>query len=318
MLSEKFVIYKMRGILGIEVPFDDVFFDDSKGIVCSIDSFVGSVDLPPGMNFYNVGWKAVTSGVSDLICKGVSPDIINFSIVLPDNFKKADINRLALGIKSAAAYYRSRIGKCDTNRGEDFVLTICTIGFANFPIPSRNKVNPGDRIVVTDYFGFERFALDILLGNINYYGKFRNVILDRFLNPKINFDMVIWAVKEGFISGSIDSSDGLARSLYEISRESKVKIIIERLPTPNWLIRIFNRLSLDTDKYVLYGGEEYIPILFIHGDLWGEFVKLANRYGFDFIYIGFVKEGDGVYINKEGNLLRVKDAGWDALTGYTL
>lgn len=318
MLKERFVIHRMRSILSNEAPFDDVFFDDLTGIVCSIDSFVGSVDLPPGIKFYDIGWKAVTSGVSDLICKGVLPHIINFSIVLPDRLKQADIDNLALGIKDATTYYRGKIGKGDTNKGKDFVLSICAIGFSDFPIPSRSQVMPGDKIIVTDYFGFERLALDMLLGNVNYRGKFKQIILSRFFTPKINFEPVIWAIRHGFVSGSIDSSDGLARSLYDISIESNAKIIIENLPVPSWLLKLFNKLSLDINKYVFYGGEEYIPILFIRGDLWEYFIRLSDKFGFNFIYIGFVEEGSGVYLHKNGSLIKIKNAGWDALTGYEI
>ena len=55
---------------------DDVFFDKSKRLVISVDTYVEGVHF---VNFQNpdlVIKKIIRSSISDLICKGVKPEIL--------------------------------------------------------------------------------------------------------------------------------------------------------------------------------------------------------------------------------------------------
>ena len=62
-----------------------------------------------------------------------------------------------------------------------------------------------------------------------------------------------------YLSSSIDSSDGLALSLYELAKESNVDLLIhkDKIPIPPELQKFSMMNNLDMDDLIYYGGEEY-------------------------------------------------------------
>lgn len=316
-MDERSIIKKMASILYDGVfKYDDISYDASTGIVASIDTFVASTDMPPGMSYYHAAWKSITGGISDLICKGVLPIMILFSITIPRKINWKVLDSLARGIKEAADYYGIKIGKGDVNKGNELSITISAIGISNGRPPPREEVHPGDKIVVCDVFGYERLALDILTGKIEYQGKLKNKILKRFLTPKINIHKALWPINNGYVRASIDSSDGLVRSLYDLSIAANKKFLIHKLPVSRELINLYRKLSLDVKKYVLYGGEEYIPIFIIKNEKWNVFLQRTKALGYKYVYVGYAMEGRGVYLKINSKEVEVPDYGWDAMLGY--
>jgi thiamine-monophosphate kinase len=57
----------------------------------------------------------------------------------------------------------------------------------------------------------------------------------------------------------MDSSDGLASSLHELSKQSGVNLLIEedKIPIPTKLKKFLSINNLDFHDLVFYGGEEY-------------------------------------------------------------
>ena len=61
-----------------------------------------------------------------------------------------------------------------------------------------------------------------------------------------------------YSSASIDSSDGLAVSLYELASQSKrVDIAVYRIPAVEGLDKFARENGYETDELVFHGGEEY-------------------------------------------------------------
>ncbi|PCN50210.1 hypothetical protein B6U99_05755, partial [Candidatus Geothermarchaeota archaeon ex4572_27] len=230
-LSERDVIRVMGGVLhGGWVVEDDVWFDEGTGLVVSIDALVGGEDVPPGMGPEDVGWRAVTAAVSDLVCKGVAPLVVNVALTLPPGVDNCFLEGLARGLKAACDYYRAAVGKCDVGRGRELVVAISACGYARRRPPPRSGARPGDRVVVAAGFGCERMALEAMLGELRIRESIREELVRRYLRPVVDVEKAVWAVGRGYVSAAIDSSDGLARSLHEISRASGVGIVVRELP----------------------------------------------------------------------------------------
>jgi thiamine-monophosphate kinase len=216
---------------------------------------------------------------------------------------------MANGIRDASSYFRAKIGKGDINTGEELILTVSSTGIANKFI-KRKGAEPGDYIVASDYFGLERLGLDALLGRYVGGKEMINKAKNRFLRPTIDYKKILWCINKGYAKASIDSSDGLAISLYELADLNNAKVIVENIPMYPGLDEFLND-DKQVLEYVFYGGEEYITILVIDGSRWRDFTRESDRYGFSFIKVGRMHSGSGVYLKLDHDEVLLDRRGWD-------
>jgi len=95
-------------------------------------------------------------------------------------------------------------------------------------------------------------------------------------------------------NASIDSSDGLAASLYQVAKSSGVDILLDDLPLHPYMRRLSRE---DAIEATLYGGEEYRGVFFIPRERAGD----AERLGL--IRIGIVLEGKGRVYLGDGSVI---------------
>ncbi|MEM0057052.1 MAG: thiamine-phosphate kinase [Candidatus Geothermarchaeota archaeon] len=272
----------------------------SYELALNIDTFVKSTDAPSKMKPYYIGWKSVVSSLSDLYVKGVKPLALLVSLGLNSTVAK-HIDEVLNGIKDASEYYQVPIAKWDTNKCRDMFISVASIGKINGYVPLRKNAKVGDVVVVSGYFGLEGLGLSILQGEIKVRDpEIRKIAIESFCMPKPNFKKYEDLIKIG-INASIDSSDGLARSLWILSKESFVKIKLFKIPVHPLVEKAITLPELRR-RLALYSGEEYIGIFMVPKDK----AHLAEEYGF--IPIGeAIDKGIGVY-DTEGNL--IEDIGY--------
>ena len=300
-VSEDDIISLFRLMFEDKSSLDDIglFESDDIKLAFNIDTFVKSSDAPSGMDYYYMGWKAVISTISDLYVKGVPPIGLLISIGV-SNEDIDGLNALSKGIKDASHKYKLHVVKWDTNSSKDLFLSIAAFGYAPENIPWRKNLKDGDIIVVSDYFGLEGLGLKIMLGEIQADPYLSKRAIERFCKPAPDFTKYLYIVKKG-VNASTDSSDGLSRALWNLSRSSGKKIILNNLPTHP----LIQKSSLPDDiKYevTLYSGEEYIGVFSISEAM------LEDAVDKGFIIIGRVEgKGVGVY-DSDGKL--ILDRGW--------
>ena len=302
MVTEIEVIKLFRKFFRTQI-YDDVGYirwTDDKFLLFNIDTFVKSTDAPKGMDYYYMGWKSIISSISDIYVKGGIPRYLCISI----NLSKNDVDymdRLAAGIKDATNKYELETVKWDTNKAEDLSITVFSLGISRRHPILRSGAREGDIIVATDYFGLERLGLDIFLNRIHVEDKKLEIkARNRFLKPEIKRTVYKTIFNTLEVHASIDSSDGLARSLWELSRASNKKIKLLNLPV-HPLILNYNFNEEYLAELTLYGGEEYIGIFSVSQDNLSDLPK-------DVVVIAKVMgEGIGVY-NPNNEIIREK--GW--------
>ena len=133
--------------------------------------------------------------------------------------------------------------------------------------------------------------------------------IDSILNPSppIKFGLKL----SRYLSSSIDSSDGLALSLYELAKESNVDMLIykDKIPIPSELQKFSIINNLDLDDLIFYGGEEYHIVGTVAKKNLSK-IKTLKKYGLDFFIIGRAIDGIGkVFVdcsNKQRKLLKNK------------
>src|ERR687893_3060408 len=297
-LDEKQIIDIFANKLGI-TNLDDVAVL-GKGIVIKSDMLVASTDVPRYMQAWQIARKSIVSCVSDLAAKGVRPYAAVISLGLPNNYsiQRPDIEGLAEGFSIASKEFGVKIVGGDTNEAGELVIDCSMIGFSTFKVPTRSGAKPGDYVIVSGAFGFAPAGLVILLQNAaitvsnDINSTFSKHAVKAVLEPcpRQSFGLAL----ARYFSSSIDSSDGLAVSLYELASRSKgVDIIIYTIPSVKGLDRFAQENSLDKHELVFHGGEEYEIVATISPTKIRKAEVAARKAGVGLHVIGRVQKGSG-------------------------
>lgn len=294
-LDEKEIIRIFADRLGIS-ELDDVALI-GRNIVFKADMLVASTDIPPGMAAWQVARKSIVSCASDLAAKGVKPHAALISLGLPKNCTRPYVEGLAKGFSGAAKEFDVKIVGGDTNEAAGLVIDCSMMGFANGRIPSRKGARPGDLVVVSGMFGLPPAGLAILMRKAKAGGTFRKQAADSVLFPvpRLRFGLTL----ARYFSSSIDSSDGLAISLYELAGQSKFNITIDSIPVADGVQQFAQENDIDASELVFHGGEEYEIIATIPKAELRQAEAAATKAKVGMYVIGRVQSGRGdVFVDR--------------------
>jgi thiamine-monophosphate kinase len=296
-LDEKEIIRIFANKLGIN-DLDDVVLLD-KDVVFKSDMLVASTDVPRGMKAWQVARKSIVSCMSDLAAKGISPFAVIISLGIPKSCELRYIKGLAEGFAIASNEFGVKIVGGDTNEACELVIDCSMIGFAAGKVPTRGGAKPGDIVAISGRFGFAPAGLAILLRNaMTTSSVFRKQALESVLEPKPRQRFGLALAK--YFSSSIDSSDGLAISLYELACQSGVDIVIDSIPAVESLDKFALENSLDPRELVFHGGEEYEIVATIPQTKLRQANLAARKARVCLHVIGRVQRGSGdVFVRKK-------------------
>ncbi len=288
-LDEKEIISIFANRLGIR-DLDDVALLD-KGVVLKSDMLVGSTDVPSGMASWQIARKSIVACVSDLASKGIKPYAAMISLGLPRACTRPYVEGLASGFAVASKEFGVRIVGGDTNEANDLVIDCSMIGFVSNRMPRRDGAKAGDIVAVSGLFGLPPAGLAILTHNASSNGAFRKRAVDSVLapQPKQRFGQTL----AKYFSSSVDSSDGLAASLYELATASGVDILIDSIPAVDGLDLFAEQNNIDRDELIFHGGEEYDIVATIPGSKLKQAVAAARKAKLDLHLVGKARRGSG-------------------------
>jgi thiamine-monophosphate kinase len=300
----------------IAVPFgDDVSaFETEKGklVVLKTDMLVDKTDAPPGMNLWQTARKAVVMNVSDFAAKGVKPAAVLIALGLPRNITKKDVEEIGSGLNAGAHEYGTYIIGGDTGEASDLIIAVSLFGLAaKDALMLRSGAKPGDVIAVTGLFGKTSAGLRILVNDLKAPKKIRKTLIDSVLMPTARLKEGLALVETGAVNASIDSSDGLAWSLHEIARSSRVGISIDLLPTAEQCSTFAVANKLDSAELTLYGGEEYELVLTVKPRMWKKAQEAVENVGGSLFKIGKVTSEKSVVLATDGKRISIEARGYE-------
>jgi thiamine-monophosphate kinase len=186
---------------------DDVFFDKSKQLVVSVDTYVEGVHFIDFKKPELVVKKIIRSSISDLICKGVEPKYYFISgSGSSKTFSSKNLIKISKSLKQEQKKYKILLSGGDTVSSKKLSFTITTIGFSK-KIIFRNKAKINDDIYVTGNLGDSYIGLKILKKKINTNKILRTYFEKKYYEPILPFFLTKKILS--FANTSIDISDGL-------------------------------------------------------------------------------------------------------------
>jgi thiamine-monophosphate kinase len=300
----------------LPVPFgDDVSAAPLWGegmAVLKTDMLVGSTDVPPGMSLFAAARKAVVMNISDFASKGILPTAIVVALGLPKELATEQaVTEIANGLNSGAREYGAYIIGGDTNQTQELIISISLFGTARSGLMLRSGARGSDILAVTGLFGKTAAGLRMLLSGGEASSSVRAALEDAVYNPKARLREGLALRGYDFVTASMDSSDGLAWSVHELARKSKVGFIINKPPIAPEAQEFAQQNRLDPVELALYGGEEYELVLTVKPGKFAEAQAVVQTVGGCLIPIGHATFDRQVVLEIEGKRRRVEARGWE-------
>lgn len=220
-LGEFALIEKIKKLSGSSYIGDDCAVID--GWLVSCDQFVEGVHFDfKHFTFEDLGWRFLAASLSDIAAMGGIPKYALISLALPKNIKVKDIQAFLRGFQSLAKKHKVVLVGGDTSASLKGIF--CSVTVMGQPSKKGPVLRSGAR------------PGEIILAAGNNWGK--NWKENKRPHPRIQEGIKL--AESGLVSAMIDSSDGLARSVWEICRASSCGARVFELP-----------------HKILYSGEEY-------------------------------------------------------------
>ena len=219
-MKEQDFINIIKNQIGNEYIGDDCAYLKDLGIVVTQDSLIEDVHFKLAWcTPYQLGYKAVTVNISDVLASGAEPKYITIALSLPSSIDENFIEEFYKGAKSALT--GAKIIGGDITGSDKVFISITAIGTTKGrKISSRKNAKIGDVVITKGEFGKSALGLKELKNG----GK--NLELIRaHLEPQLEelFAKEI-ATQIDCEYAMMDTSDGLADALFQIAQSSKVSI----------------------------------------------------------------------------------------------
>ncbi|MEM2094656.1 MAG: thiamine-phosphate kinase [Candidatus Bathyarchaeia archaeon] len=310
------IVSRLDKLPDMPVPFGDdvtaVRIDDERLAVLKTDMLVGGLDVPPGMTPYQVARKAVVMNVSDFAAKGVQPLAMLVSLGLHRGTPRRDVEELALGLNAGAREYGAYLIGGDTSEAPDLIIACMVFGVIDSNrLVKRSGAKVGDIVAVTGPFGKTAAGLKLLLEKLDAPAELKKRLLEPVYLPKARLKEGLALSRSGVVTSSIDSSDGLAVSLYELHKMSGRGFEISRLPIAYEAEEFAEIHKLDVKELVLYGGEEYELVVTIDPNRFEKAMSLVQDVGGTLIPIGLVTDNPTVRLRNGLSDQEISPRGWE-------
>lgn len=298
----------------------------SKYVAISTDLMVEGVHFDLTYTpLKHLGYKAVTSNLSDICAMNATPTQITVSVALSNRFSLEAIEELYEGIRLACEKYEIDLIGGDTSTSRSgLMISVTAVGEASpKKITKRSGAKPGDLLVLSGDIGGAYMGLQILEREKRVFLEHKQMqpdlepydyIVGRQLKPEARIDVVkILADLDIVPTSMMDVSDGVASEIHHLGKASGVgfEIYEEKIPLDQQTLDTALSFNLNPSIAALNGGEDY-ELLFTVDQK--HYDKIKNH--LDFSIIGHATELAGKYLlnTRAGNSFDIKAQGWNHLT----
>ncbi|WP_313693830.1 thiamine-phosphate kinase [Halorarum halobium] len=189
--------------------------------VLTTDMLHETTDFPPGVTRYTAGWRSVGASLSDVAAMGASAEAAVAAYAAP-TLDDEELLAYVRGARDVCEAVGGEYVGGDLDRTDEFTVATTAVGVTDDPVP-RSGANPGEAVCVTGSFGRTAAAVRRFdRGDVD-----RGNELFRF-TPRVAAGGAVGR----YATAMMDSSDGLARSLHQLSAASDCGFAVEDAAVP--------------------------------------------------------------------------------------
>lgn len=295
-------------------------------ITLNVDNMAESTDffIQGDMTWEDFGYKLVAITLSDIAAKGVKPSHFLSALSIPEKFTSKNIDNLIQGIKIACDEFKIDYLGGDLGKSKEIVTSGIAIGIGDQEsLIRRDGAKIGDIVCTTGKYGWTGLAYKLAFENDSNIKKIvpSSIRKKAFMKvnrpkPRLNEGEYLGANRNIYgIHSSIDSSDGLIKSLKILTELSNVTIELQEIPIDKELSKI--GLSEEFLLDIVFNGGEEFELIFLVEPM--KVNELMDNFPSDITIIGKVtKRGTGLDLNNQkfqDKKLINHTKTWDSLKG---
>ncbi len=297
-IGENEILNRLKQFMSIGQIDDDTALIDIKKnqLIINTDVFVDKVHFSDQTTTpENIGWKAISANISDLVSSGVEEIIgITVGLICPPNTSWQWIESVYIGMDEALKAYGGNLLGGDCSQGEQKVLSITAIGLPGPVRIHRGHAQPGDVIIASGNHGLSRLGLALMMSdervlakNLSESLKAKAILSHQRPKPPTEALQKLIETKPKDIewrAAGTDSSDGLYEAIKSICISSNCQATINYKNLPKhaeW------PKGSHWDNWCVNGGEDFELVLSIPAK-WAH--QLSQKLPESKI-IGIMKEG---------------------------
>jgi thiamine-monophosphate kinase len=283
-LGERKLIKEIMSILGkgqVAVgPGDDcaaIEFGD-QFILITTDMITKSTHLHESITPYQIGWFIIAINLSDIAAKGGIPLGLVVSVGLPEDLVLEFLTEMTNGMNDCALEFSTSVIGGDMKANPEITLSGTAIGkVAKTEFMGRYGCHQGDLVAVTGNLGAAAagyYALTNSLDRSEYTDGIK-ALFEPY--PRINEGRTL--ARSGAITSSMDISDGLAASLYQLSELNEVGFEIEfdKVPKSPDAVKISEQLGIPIPDLSLYFGGDYELVVTLNPELSDKAIDILEK-----------------------------------------
>lgn len=307
-IGERRAIDLMAELYGTVTLDDCATIDDGDHVLLVTSDMVNeTTHFPPPATPRQMGWFVVAINLSDLAGKGGRPLGMLLSLGLPGSLDKEFLEDFAEGAHDCATAYDTSVIGGDTK--EMSSITLCGTALGRMPkdayMPREGAV-PGDLVCVTGSLGRAGRALDRLRDGTGMVAL-RNLL---HVEPRLAAGRALAATR--VVHASMDISDGLAESLYQLSRVNGCGFAVDADTVP-----VAARATLE---HALYDGGDYEILFTIPSEARDRIDEAVQAVGCPVSVVGEVLEEQRLLLRRDDDTVPLERRGYEHFTsrGKTL
>lgn len=237
-----------------------LLFNKSRYTVVSTDMLIQHTHFPRSMTKYQMGKKAVTVNISDIIAMNATPTAILVSMALPPHMSLDEYLQLVNGILDACQEYDIKLIGGDINQNDEIILSGTSMGEIDENIKLQSNIKENNLIAVTGELGTPAAALDLIKNH-----EEDPEIVKTLLEPELPIESFKKIRKQSdMITSLTDITDGLASELGQLKKKNTkigFEIIYEKLPYNHRIKKIADDNHKSLEEYLLHFGEDFQLLL---------------------------------------------------------
>jgi thiamine-monophosphate kinase len=311
--GEDRLLHWLRQRSGSKLIGDDAaILPESGPFAVTVDSQIEGVHFTPGLGPVRLAWRLLAVNLSDLAATGAEPAYAFLALSTAPGF---DHRRFFNSLLSGCRRYGLELAGGDLARSGQTVATLTLLGTK--PPEGRwlrrSDAAPGHGLWLGGTIG-ESAAGRRLIDRGEPLKKPASLraaahrAIERHLVPMPQIELGRWLGQQK-AGAAMDVSDGLARDLHRLCRESSTgaRIEAEALPFSDRFAELCRAIGADPLALAVSGGEDYVLLFTLPSGV-------EPPAGFGCRRIGTITKSRRVLLLREGIAEDLPARGWDHLT----
>ncbi len=279
-------------------------------LLVTTDMMFQRTHIPMQMTPYQMGWFLVAMNLSDIAAKGGTPLGLVCSFGLPKKTTEMFLKKLTKGADACAVAFGTTIVGGDTKETQE--ITLCGTAFGMVKkdeFMSRTGAHPGDVVAVTGTLG---------KAGAGYYALNRRSsekkLSKAFLEPVPKLKEGRLLAQQRLVTSSMDLSDGLSASLYQLQEFNNVGFEIKKsaLPLASELCELLDKNhGFNPYSLALHFGGDYELLVTMSAEAIEKAQKRLRKHGVDLTAIGIVTKKKDIVLVDNRNKRILENKGYE-------